>query len=125
MEQRLSLPGLSTQSEVEMKVYVAEGIATDIPYTVRHNYGNYLLTPARTIQPALEESTWGSSADPTGPVPDTGVTRYYNFTVSRGKKSPDGVSKNMILVNDQFPGPLIEANWGDVIQVTVHNSIGM
>jgi FtsP/CotA-like multicopper oxidase with cupredoxin domain len=27
------------------------------------------------------------------------------------------------LVNDQFPGPAIEANWGDTIQVTVHNQI--
>ena len=29
----------------------------------------------------------------------------------------------MILVNGQFPGPLIEANWGDLITVTVHNQI--
>lgn len=29
----------------------------------------------------------------------------------------------MILVNGQFPGPAIEANWGDTIQVTVHNQI--
>ncbi|CAL3964432.1 unnamed protein product, partial [Diplocarpon coronariae] len=24
---------------------------------------------------------------------------------------PDGVSKNVILINGQFPGPTIEANW--------------
>ena len=29
----------------------------------------------------------------------------------------------MLLVNGAFPGPLIEANWGDTIQVTVHNNI--
>lgn len=29
----------------------------------------------------------------------------------------------MLLINDQFPAPLIEANWGDTIQVTVHNAI--
>ena len=29
----------------------------------------------------------------------------------------------MILVNDQFPGPTIEANWGDTIEVTVKNLI--
>ena len=27
------------------------------------------------------------------------------------------------MVNGQFPGPMIEANWGDTIQVTVHNQI--
>ncbi|KAI9148764.1 extracellular dihydrogeodin oxidase/laccase-like protein [Paramyrothecium foliicola] len=66
-----------------------------------------------------------SSGCPTGPgkLPDTGVVRRYNFTVARGTRSPDGVSKHMILVNDQFPGPLIEADWGDTIEVTVHNGI--
>ncbi|KAL8742516.1 MAG: hypothetical protein Q9190_005004, partial [Brigantiaea leucoxantha] len=71
-------------------------------------------------------------------VPSTGRTRYYDFTVARGKIAPDGVGrslnvqgqrektdhpleKNVILVNGQFPGPTIEANWGDIIQVTVHN----
>lgn len=27
------------------------------------------------------------------------------------------------MINGQFPGPTIEANWGDTIQVTVHNQI--
>lgn len=56
-------------------------------------------------------------------VPETGVTRYYNFTLSRSTKAPDGYNKSMILVNGQFPGPTIEANLGDTIQVTVHNAI--
>jgi FtsP/CotA-like multicopper oxidase with cupredoxin domain len=29
----------------------------------------------------------------------------------------------VLLINGQFPGPPIEANWGDTIQVTVHNQI--
>lgn len=29
----------------------------------------------------------------------------------------------MILINNQYPGPLVEANWGDTIQVTVENNI--
>lgn len=29
----------------------------------------------------------------------------------------------MILINGTFPGPLIEANWGDMINVTVDNQI--
>lgn len=29
----------------------------------------------------------------------------------------------MLLINGGFPGPVIEANWGDTIQVTVHNNI--
>ncbi|KAI1407191.1 multicopper oxidase-domain-containing protein [Hypoxylon sp. FL1857] len=66
---------------------------------------------------------WGSSFNAAGPAPYTGVTRYYNFTIKRSIKSPDGVKKHMMLVNDQFPGPLIEANWGDTIEVVVYNAI--
>lgn len=56
-------------------------------------------------------------------IPNTGVIRPYHFTIRRGFISPDGVNRSVVLVNDQFPGPLIEANWGDKIQVTVHNKI--
>lgn len=65
---------------------------------------------------------WGD-AKPGSDIPDTGKTRYYDLTVSRSIKAPDGYQKNVILVNDQFPGPLIEANWGDTISVTVTNNI--
>ncbi|KAK1623122.1 multicopper oxidase [Colletotrichum phormii] len=29
----------------------------------------------------------------------------------------------LLTVNGQFPGPLVEANWGDIVEVTVHNNI--
>lgn len=72
---------------------------------------------------------WGNltteNADATvlGDIPTTGVTRYYEFTISRGTLAPDGVMRDVILVNGQFPAPAIEANWGDIINVTVHNNI--
>ena len=75
--------------------------------------------------------------------PNTGVVRTYDFTFSRGTVAPDGFTVDTILINGQYPGvsirqpadlhplplliryvqPLIEANWGDTIQVTVHNQI--
>ncbi len=42
-----------------------------------------------------------------------GVTRYYDLTVARATFAPDGVQQPMIVVNGQYPGPLLEANWGD------------
>lgn len=51
------------------------------------------------------------------------MIRTYDFTIKREKKAPDGYLKNVLVINGQFPGPLIEANWGDTIQVTVHNEI--
>lgn len=65
----------------------------------------------------------GNPGDACGAMPDTGVTRNYDFTVSYKKIAPDGVQKNGIVINGGFPGPLIEANWGDWIQVTVHNAL--
>ncbi|KAF2138179.1 multicopper oxidase [Aplosporella prunicola CBS 121167] len=65
----------------------------------------------------------GLSNDPYGDVPNTGVTRYYDFNVARGYLSPDGYNKSGIFVNGEFPGPAIEANWGDMIEVRVHNNI--
>lgn len=55
--------------------------------------------------------------------PDTGIIRTYDFTVSRGTIAPDGYQRSVLLVNGAYPGPLIEANWGDTIQVTLHNNI--
>ena len=37
--------------------------------------------------------------------------------------SPDGVPRQMMVFNKQYPGPTIEANWGDIIQVTVRNAL--
>lgn len=51
------------------------------------------------------------------------MTRSYEFTITRGTIAPDGFEKSVILINDQFPGPTIEANWGDMISVTVTNKI--
>ncbi len=70
---------------------------------------------------------WGSKTDTnTNPYlnyPTTGVTRNYDFTISRGVIAPDGYQRQVLLVNGAFPGPTIEANWGDKIVVTVHNNI--
>ncbi|CAL5868908.1 uncharacterized protein PFLUO_LOCUS3135 [Penicillium psychrofluorescens] len=56
-------------------------------------------------------------------IPYTGVVRRYHFSVARGTIAPDGVDRPVLLVNGQFPGPTIEANWGDTIEVTVANHI--
>ncbi|KAF5255896.1 hypothetical protein ACKRZS_000744 [Fusarium odoratissimum] len=68
-------------------------------------------------------STMNSQTNYYQDQPNTGVIRRYDFTVSRGMIAPDGYELSTILVNGQFPAPLIEANWGDTIQVTVHNDM--
>ncbi|KAK4555094.1 hypothetical protein LTR86_007860 [Recurvomyces mirabilis] len=47
--------------------------------------------------------------------------REYTWTVRDQVHNPDGVYRPMLLVNNQFPGPLIEVNEGDTIVVHVEN----
>ena len=77
------------------------------------------LTPNES-DPLPSGFPWGSrtanDSNPYKDVPDTGVVRYYEFTLSRAQIAPDGYLKNVMLINGQFPGPMIEANWGDLIE---------
>ena len=37
--------------------------------------------------------------------------------------APDGVERMMLVFNNQYPGPTIEADWGDEIVVHVQNNL--
>ncbi|KAJ6785464.1 hypothetical protein PWT90_01174 [Aphanocladium album] len=50
-------------------------------------------------------------------------TQRFDWTVTTGKRTPDGVEKQVYLVNGQFPGPTIEARSGDRIIVHVRNQL--
>ncbi|BGP25451.1 diphenol oxidase [Rhodotorula toruloides] len=50
-------------------------------------------------------------------------TREYWWTIAEHPGAPDGYLRPMLLVNGQFPGPLVEANNGDLIVVHVQNSL--
>lgn len=49
--------------------------------------------------------------------------RYYEWNITRADIAPDGVSRPMILVNGQFPGPPIKANVGDTLVIHVNNQL--
>lgn len=51
------------------------------------------------------------------------MTRRYDLTIARGTIAPDGFERSAILINGGFPGPTLEANWGDTFEITVHNNI--
>lgn len=51
----------------------------------------------------------------------TPTIREYEFNISHALAAPDGVYKPMILANGQSPGPLIEANTGDILRIKVNN----
>ncbi|KAH7128332.1 laccase [Dendryphion nanum] len=55
--------------------------------------------------------------------PKTGKIVKYDFDITNTTMSPDGVQKAMMVINGQYPGPTIVADWGDTIQVRVKNSL--
>ncbi|KAK0940342.1 laccase, multicopper oxidase, benzenediol:oxygen oxidorectuctase [Friedmanniomyces endolithicus] len=55
--------------------------------------------------------------------PTTGRTVSYDWTIMNTTAAPDGYSRPVMLINGQYPGPRIEANWGDMISVTVTNNL--
>ncbi|KAL8826265.1 MAG: hypothetical protein Q9191_003904 [Dirinaria sp. TL-2023a] len=59
------------------------------------------------------DAHWDFSAPPT--------RREYHWRVDDTDHNPDGVYRPMILINRQFPGPLIECNEGDTVIVHVDN----
>lgn len=54
-------------------------------------------------------------------VPKTCRTVEYTLEITNTTVAPDGIPRIALLVNGQMPGPLIEANWGDTVKVTVIN----
>jgi len=55
--------------------------------------------------------------------PTTGRTVSYSWTITNITMAPDGYSRHVLAVNGQYPGPVLEANWGDQISVTVTNNM--
>ncbi|THC91828.1 hypothetical protein EYZ11_008721 [Aspergillus tanneri] len=49
--------------------------------------------------------------------------RTYNLTVHSDVRAPDGVSREVYLINGLQPGPLIEADEGDSLEIFVKNDL--
>ncbi|XXG98615.1 hypothetical protein Hte_004940 [Hypoxylon texense] len=47
--------------------------------------------------------------------------RTYDWVIVDKEGDPDGIRKPMMMIDGQFPGPMIEANEGDVVEVNVRN----
>ena len=55
--------------------------------------------------------------------PTTGRTVRYDWTITNTTMAPDGFERQVFAINGQYPGPAIEANWGDMIEITVKNEL--
>lgn len=50
-------------------------------------------------------------------------TRQYRLELTWQQGAPDGFQRELIHINGQFPGPTIEANEGDWVEVEVVNNM--
>ncbi|TLD34298.1 hypothetical protein PspLS_01549 [Pyricularia sp. CBS 133598] len=49
--------------------------------------------------------------------------RRFEYTITWEKGSPDGFEREMAFINGKFPGPVIEANQGDNLEIVVNNKM--
>ncbi|KAH8844560.1 hypothetical protein MCOR27_007263 [Pyricularia oryzae] len=49
--------------------------------------------------------------------------RKFEYTITWEKGSPDGFEREMAFINGRFPGPVVEANQGDNIEIVVTNQM--
>ncbi|TDZ71710.1 Laccase-1 [Colletotrichum trifolii] len=59
--------------------------------------------------------------DPSWDFAAARTVREYSWTIRDAVFNPDGIFRPMILINNQFPGPLVECNEGDTIVVRIRN----
>ncbi|ERT01357.1 hypothetical protein HMPREF1624_02602 [Sporothrix schenckii ATCC 58251] len=93
-----------------------------------------LLTGGSLSMPAYDTDTDAPKARPTAkdPVivlhPEDHTNREpqtirLSWNITKSRIAPDGVFRDVILINGEFPGPTIEARTGDTLVVTVTNSL--
>jgi FtsP/CotA-like multicopper oxidase with cupredoxin domain len=56
-------------------------------------------------------------------VPKTCNQVEFSMDLTECEVAPDGISRKALCVNGQFPGPLLEASWGDEVIIHVTNSM--
>ncbi|CZR66851.1 probable Laccase-2 [Phialocephala subalpina] len=75
---------------------------------------------------ATSRDCWGNYSINTNyydVTPDTGVIREYWLTAVNTTLAPDGYERQVLTWNGTYPGPLIEADWGDTLLVHVTNGL--
>lgn len=83
-------------------------------HALRMNPSHWFWTPV-TEGPLTMDPAFNTKAAP--------QERYFNWTISRNIRAPDGIPRLMYTINDVFPGPLIEANEGDTLVIHVRNAV--
>lgn len=104
---RLGLFGL-----VGLLILTAVAVALNYFY-LQETGGEAVSAFRRPSSDYIIDSAWDYDAPPT--------VREYHWTISDITANPDGVFRPMMVINGQFPGPMIVCNEGDTVVVNVVN----
>jgi len=77
-------------------------------------------------QPGSDPATWcglTTATDYYQEWPKTCKKISCSLEVTNTTVAPDGISRLGMIYNNQFPGPTIEANWGDEVEVHLTNQL--
>lgn len=125
--------GNSQWGEIDCPHLPVGGLPGGSPYPTGSGYHGYPPYPTASGHPhnsanATKSYPYGTTGTPTADplcptMPDTGVTRTYQLHVAYQTIAPDGVTRNGLTINGQFPGPLVEANWYVTIRMLREHSL--
>jgi FtsP/CotA-like multicopper oxidase with cupredoxin domain len=90
----------------------SNGTSTTGPL-VRPHRGDFSPSKSKAIPDYTIKPDWDYDAGP--------QKREFFWTITDRELNPDGVYRPMVVINGQFPGPMIEVNEGDTIRVVVKN----
>ncbi|GAA5988033.1 hypothetical protein JCM10908_002035 [Rhodotorula pacifica] len=93
-------------------------MSNDLVPTRVHPYSPYQPRPPR---PSATSKLSELRLSPDWDIYAPPQTREFFWEIAEHPGSPDGFHRPMLLINGQFPGPLMEVNNGDLVRVHVTN----
>jgi hypothetical protein len=101
--------GVGRSSAIPNSPHIASNLVTR--WGLNRNPGP--ASPSDCINTPTSRKCWWSDfsidTDAEEKWPSTGKIVNYEFEISEKTMAPDGFSRQMLVINGQYPGPLIEA----------------
>ncbi|KAG0647113.1 Cell surface ferroxidase fetC [Hyphodiscus hymeniophilus] len=80
-----------------------------------------MLQYADPVQEPRVEGNLKSLLHPEDHVSREPAVRGLQWNITKARMAPNGVRKDVFLINGQFPGPTIEARSGDILEIEIFN----
>ncbi|KAA1093180.1 sphingosine N-acyltransferase lac1 [Puccinia graminis f. sp. tritici] len=105
-------------SESETSISSTNSSSEIIEHGSQHQFGGEDVYSSKT---QIRFNSPDLMLSPNHVITDKPRTLNYTFVVTNQTGAPDGFLRSMLVINGQYPGPLIEANEGDTINVLLVN----